>query len=250
MESCALSGFYSPAQRKRFLQAVSQRVSVRTFGGPPDVARKNVLQYACGRVCLPGVRIEMGMNEPENVFRRTPFVESIMGSGFFAAIIIDEKAPNARFHAGISGEAFTLEAVSLGLGTCWLYNFKAAGVQVPLQAGEKVVALIAVGIPALEGKLRKRKKLSDICQGDPNTWPLWAYQAAECVRVAPSAMNRQPWRLLHVGQTVVLQRARLGDDLELGIALLHLSLGVGEREHVIRWGSGKEVASLVVADAT
>ena len=34
----------------------------------------------------------------------------------------------------------------------------------------------------------------------------------------------------------------------MGIAMLHMSLGVGDKPHVIRWGEGKEVASLVAED--
>ena len=79
-------------------------------------------------------------------------------------------------------------------------------------------------------------------------WPLWAYNAAECVRLAPSALNLQPWKLAFAGRTMMLQRKRFGSDLDLGIALLHMSLGVGEKDHVIRLGEGKEVASLVAED--
>ena len=45
-----------------------------------------------------------------------------------------------------------------------------------------------------------------------------------------------------------LSTARAGADLDMGIALLHMSLGVGEKEHIIRWGEGKEIASLIAED--
>ena len=50
------------------------------------------------------------------------------------------------------------------------------------------------------------------------------------------------------GRTLVLSRTALGGGLDLGIALLHLSLGVGEKEHVIRWGEGREIAALIAED--
>ena len=105
MESCPLNGFYSPAQRARFLAAVSVRASVRQFAGEPDVAQRSALNYAAARVCLPGVRIEMGENAPEKVFRRWPFVGGIAGTRRYAAIIADETLPRAQLLAGISGEA-------------------------------------------------------------------------------------------------------------------------------------------------
>ena len=248
MESCPLNGFYSPAQRARFLAAVSVRASVRQFAGEPDVAQRSALNYAAARVCLPGVRIEMGENAPEKVFRRWPFVGGIAGTRRYAAIIADEALPRAQLLAGISGEAFMLEAVSLGLGTCWVGSFKRSGVDVALGEHERVLAVTPLGVPAQETAAHKRKKLTRICRGDPTAWPLWAYNAAECVRFAPSAFNLQPWRMQFAGRTLVLSRTALGGGLDLGSALLHLSLGVGEKEHVIRWGEGREIAALIAED--
>lgn len=248
MEPCALNGFYSPAQRARFLAAVSRRASVRKYSGPPDIAQKSALQYATGRICLPGVRLELCEGEPERIFRRLPVVGGVTGTGCCAALIVDQSVPRAYLHAGVSGEALALEAVSLGLGCCWLAAFKPAGLPLALGEDERTAAILALGVPAEEPEGHKRKKLTEICQGDPAAWPLWAYRAAECVRFAPSAMNLQPWRLSFAGRTLALSRARFGGDLDMGVALLHMSLGVGEKEHVIRWGEGKEIATLVAED--
>ena len=85
MEPCALNGFYSPAQRARFLAAVSRRASVRKYSGSPDIAQKSALQYATGRICLPGVRLELCEGEPERIFRRLPVVGGVTGTGCCAA---------------------------------------------------------------------------------------------------------------------------------------------------------------------
>ena len=248
MDACALNGFFAPAQRARFLAAVSVRRSVRRYSGPPDVAQISALNYAAARVCLPGVRIEIGEAEPETIFRRLPLVECVSGTSRYAAIIVREDEPRAYLHAGISGEAFILEAVSLGLGTCWLAAFKRGGITIPLKSGERVAAITPLGIAHEEAAARKRKKLTEICSGDPTAWPLWAYNAAECVRQAPSAMNRQPWHLSYAGRTLVLSRPNFSGPLDPGIALMHMSLGVGEKEHVIRWGEGREIACLIAED--
>ncbi|MBE5787957.1 MAG: hypothetical protein E7324_10575 [Clostridiales bacterium] len=245
---CALNGFFAPAQRERFLAAVSRRSSVRAFSGPPDVAQKSALSYAAARVCLPGVRIELAECQPEGLFRKLPMVEGITGTNRYAALIADDRDDLYHLYGGISGEAFVLEAVSLGLGTCWLGSFKRSGVDIPLEPYEKVIAVIAVGAPAQEPAGNKRKKLTEICFGDPTSWPLWAYNAAECVRQAPSALNLQPWQMAFAGRTLVLYRKRLGSMLDMGIALLHMHLGVGSKEHVIRLGEGREIASLIAED--
>ena len=248
MEACALNDFYTPAQRARFLSAVSSRRSVRVYRGNPDVEQLSALNYAAARLCLPGVRIAIGEGESESLFRKLPGIERISGASRYAAVIVKEEVPHAAVHAGISGEAFVLEAVSLGLGTCWVASFKRSGINVGMEYGEKVLAVTPLGVPGGEGAGRKRKKLSEICAGDPTVWPLWAYNAAECVRQAPSALNLQPWRLSFAGRTLVLTRAAMGGSLDMGIAMLHMSLGVGEKPHLMRWGEGKEIASLIAED--
>ncbi len=248
METCALNDFFAPAQRARFLEAIPKRRSLRCFSEGPDIAQKSALSYAAARVCLPGVRIELIESAPEKIFRKLPIVGGITGTDRAAVLIVDETAPNSLLHAGISGEAFVLEAVSLGLGTCWIGSYKHGGIDVELNPNERIAAVIAIGVPNEEPGGSKRKKLTEICKGDPSSWPLWAYHAAECVRFAPSAMNLQPWRLSYAGRTLVLSRTAFGGDLDLGIALLHMSLGVGEKEHIIRLGEGKEIASLIAED--
>lgn len=248
MEPCALNSFYSPAQRARFLQAVGSRFSVRTFIGEADTARKSALYYAAERVALPGVRLSIGQAEEHKLYRRLPGVTGITGTGHYAAVIIDPAIPHAAYHAGISGEAFVLEAFSLGLGTCWIGAFKKSGLTVPLKEEEQVLAVIPFGIYDAERTPRNRKKLTAICDGDPTNWPLWAYNAAECVRNAPSAVNLQPWRMRYAGRTLLLRKAGPGTRLDMGIALLHMSLGVGEKPHIIRWEENKYVASLLAED--
>ncbi|MDO5325409.1 MAG: nitroreductase family protein [Clostridia bacterium] len=249
MEPCILNGFFAPAQRERYLAAIPRRRSVRLYQGDPDVGQISALNYAAARVSLPGVRIAIGEVSASELYRKLPFVETIRGTSRYAALIADESIPHAAVHAGISGEAFVLEAVSMGLGTCWVAAFKRGGVNVPLEEGEKVKAVIALGIPGDESGPRKRKKLTEICASDPAQWPLWAYNAAECVRIAPSAVNLQPWRLSFAGRTLLLSGTRSGASLDMGIAMLHMSLGVGDKPHMIRWGeSGREIASLNAED--
>lgn len=248
-EACALNGFFSPAQRQRLLQAVAARRSVRAYRGAPDVAQLSALHYAAARCCLPGVRIEIGDTDPKLLFRRLPVVGGISGTGKFAAIIADTSVPRAVLHAGVSGEAFILEATALHVGTCWVMSYRKKEFFLPLREHEQALAVTPLGIINEVNAGRKRRKLTDLCVGDPAAWPLWAYRAAECVRQAPSAVNRQPWRMSYAGRTLMLSRAAVGGtELDMGIALLHMSLGAEDHPHVIQWGEGREVASLVLEE--
>lgn len=251
MDSSALEGFYTQSQRSRFYAAVSQRRSVRAFMAPPDVAQLSALAFSAQRLALPGVRMELGECEDKKLYRSMPFVDTIVGSGRYVALIVDRQAPDAALYAGVSGEALVLEAVSLGLGTCWVGGtYRKSAVQTPLKDGEYLAAIIALGVPARERHVKRapRKKLTDICLSDPTGWPMWAFNAAECLRMAPSALNRQPWRLSFSGRTIQLEKTAFAGTLDMGIALLHLSLGVGDREHLIRLCGGHPVATLYSED--
>ncbi len=47
------------------------------------------------------------------------------------------------------------------------------------------------------GYHHRRKELADLCpDGMEETWPAWVKTGLEAARLAPSAVNRQPWRFL------------------------------------------------------
>ena len=157
---------------------------------------------------------------------------------------------------GHLGEAFILEATTLGLGTCWIagtFDKTRAGDLVELRAGERVMALTPVGTPverrgAGERLLRRVLKVphrlpletiapgiggptggkTAAATGGDAQWPAWARTAVEAARLAPSGVNRQPWRFRLDGPGLVLTRAEKlywTAPFDLGIAQLHVELG-------------------------
>jgi hypothetical protein len=142
------------------------------------------------------------------------------------------------------GEAAVLEATALGLDTCWVGGFfdpKRVGLMVETASSERVLAVSPVGFArdALSGTERamrgmsrahRRKALEVIAAGSAD-WPAWARSAAECVRIAPSAVNRQPWRLRLDGDSLVIARdsgvetPKVTKALDCGIAMLHAEIG-------------------------
>lgn len=68
------------------------------------------------------------------------------------------------FDAGISAQSFCLAAHELGVGTCILGIFDEALVapQIGLPAGERVTALIAMGRPAEEPPMPRRKPVDEL----------------------------------------------------------------------------------------
>lgn len=186
--------------------------------------------------------------------------------GLFSSVIAGEtlyiagKAPEGTHSEeafGYSFEKMVLCAQSLGLGTTWiagtldrdLFN-KAAGTK----PGEIMYCVSPLGYPAkemsaMETKFRKvlhadtRKPESELFfEGDFST-PLGEIkgelgEALEAVRLAPSATNTQPWRVVKTGDAFhfyeMHAKALAGhaawdvQKIDMGIALCHfMSLAGG-----------------------
>lgn len=109
--------------------------------------------------------------------------------------------------AGVEGERLVLQLTAMGYATCWLgatFDRKLAEAALPrdLADDESIIAVIAIGKPAAKKGIiskvmrfaassDKRKPLTDIVIGGiPET----LLPAMEAARLAPSAMNSQPWR--------------------------------------------------------
>lgn len=250
MPTCPLNSFFSASQCARYLGAVAHRRSCRSFGAPLDLSLVSALSYAAQRVCLPGVRIVIA-DCGDDLFFCLPVVGRIKGMTRCAYIIADTQNPRAALHAGISGEAFILEATALGVGTCWVSgSYRRSKADTALEPHEKIFAVTPLGMPAdgEEQPRRSRKKLSQICLGDPTIWPLWAYHAAEAVRAAPSAVNLQPWKLHYAGHVLRLFTNGKANSLDLGIAMLHMEAAMDGRKHHWEWGEDKAAAQLIVEE--
>lgn len=138
----------------------------------------------------------------------------VKGAPAYAALVGRTDSPYVHERLGYTGEAVVLEATSLGLGTCWVGGFfrpEVAARLLGVAAGERVMAVIPLGYPGprsreesiMSGFVRshRRKPLAELTArgapgavGDPARWPAWVRAALEAARLAPSAMNRQPWR--------------------------------------------------------
>lgn len=158
---------------------------------------------------------------------------------------------------GYSFEKVVLFAQSLGVGTVWIGGTMDRGAfekAMGLEADEVMPCVSPLGYPAKkmslrEGMMRKgikadeRMDFEDLFFYDNFEQPLTKEKAGdlvvplEMVRLAPSAVNKQPWRLLirEDGVHFFLQRSKgfSGGDIEmqkidLGIALCHFELAAKE----------------------
>jgi hypothetical protein len=155
--------------------------------------------------------------------------------------------------AGYLGEALILEAVRLGLGTCWIagmFDKAGAATLARLHAGERVVAVTPLGYPTSrqpgdERFMRRMTKASarlsveKIAPGVlDGGWPAWAVTAVQAARLAPSGANRQPWRFRMDAGSLVLSRTEKlywTWPVDIGIVRLHVELGAAHEGVVGAW---------------
>jgi hypothetical protein len=192
-------------------KVIETRRSRRRFDQKP-IEPKTLSQMAAA--CeqfqpFPNARSVLITESPELVFRGAigPYGK-IKGAPAFIAFIGNMDNPNVYEQVGYTGEGIILEAETLNLATCWVGFFKRKVVTslTNISRNDRILAVTPIGHaserPSLEEKLmtgfgltHKRRALSDLVTGlDQSEWPQWIKVALEAARIAPSAVNRQPWR--------------------------------------------------------
>jgi hypothetical protein len=138
-----------------------------------------------------------------------------------------------------------LDATPLGLNTCWvggLFRPQSVASQVKISKNERVLAVTpagcALGNESTEGKImtgigrtHKRLPITRLVSGsDLGNLPKWMRASVEAARLAPSAVNRQPWsfNLENDGITVSVRTGgtdfNISKRLDYGIAMLPIEV--------------------------
>lgn len=240
MTSTSLPRF---ALEPAWYDAIAQRTSRRRFDGTPVRADAiEQISAACQLVSEPqdGVRAVLVDKAPDGVF--TGLVGNygaIVGATAFIAFV---GPADSDVEIGYVGEAAILAATAAGIETCWIagsFDRDAAGAFVELAEGEQVRAVTPLGHAPeqvrggerlLHAFVRPRRRLDlEVIAPGVRQWPQWARAAAEAVRLAPSGVNRQPWRLRMDGEALVVscvaESRYWTARMDCGIACLHAELG-------------------------
>jgi hypothetical protein len=190
-----------------------------------------------------------------------------------AAFLVGAAAPTERYleDYGYCMEELILGATDLGLGTCWLggtFTRSSFSRAVSAQKSEHLPAVVSVGMiedleKAQNGMIRRRAGGAGRLEWEQLFFdgkfgaPLSAEAAGpyaaslEMVRLAPSASNKQPWRVVREGNamhfflsrttgyrgTVVGRLLKLEDiqKVDIGIAMCHFELAARERGLTGSW---------------
>ena len=210
---------------KQWIDAVYRRSSVRRYTGAPDKAQLDCLGVLCRKLSWQGVTVRM--------FKGPGLKGQIRGTDVYAVIVAKRGTPMEV--EGFMGEALVLEATSMGLGTCWLgagFYPDVVSRNVDLKSDEAVHCVIAIGKAELPAFSPKRKPLVKVCGMDEaqlDALGSWQKEAVLAARLAPSAVNMQPWKITADKTSVSILEAitlyKKYAPLDRGICMLHAAVG-------------------------
>ena len=195
---------------------------------------------------FPHARAELVSESADKVFKGAigPYGR-IKDAQALIAFIGDMNSPNVQEETGYTGEGIILEATSLHLATCWVGGFFRPEVITSLiktSANEKIIAVTPIGYAketlTTEEKImlgfgwnKQRKPLTNMVTGlRMADWPEWMKVSLEAARLAPSAVNRQPWGFHIEPETITVLVRNTGSEfsiskrLDCGIAMLHIDV--------------------------
>ncbi len=168
----------------------------------------------------------------------------IKGANTYLVVTASE-ADNYLIDLGYQFEQVVLYATSLGLGTCWMagtFSRKHFAEAINLSDEVQMPIVSPVGVKAekksfkskyiVKSKTHVRKEFGELffkrSLDRPMVFePTLEYmQALEMLRLAPSAINKQPWRVIKVEDDFYFYNAdnKGKSDIDLGIALAHFDL--------------------------
>lgn len=201
-------------------EMIYHRKSCRSFTGKPVDAEmiEKILSFE-PKALYPEIKVRMDIVSRDKVKCICPWTTPQL------ITIYSEEAPGYLENIGFLFQQMDLYLQTLGLGVCWLGMGKMNPKTTDDVEGMKFVIMLAFGNPKgdpLRHDLKsfRRKSIEQITDK--------ADLRLESARLAPSAVNSQPWYFTHEGDTIHVHCSKKGTRLDAGIALAHLFVANGE----------------------
>ena len=230
--------------------ALLKRRSIRQYAPKPvEAASLEAMRRVCAEFRpFQSARAVLVADPSDDIFRGIPGgYGKVSGAPALVAFVGNMQSPDVQEALGYTGEGVILEATALGLVTCWVGGFfspKRAAAIANVVPNERVLAVTPIGYSREGSSLQERamsrfgrnwqrRPLSDLVTGlAESERPAWMKAALEAARLAPSAMNRQPWRfkvdkegIIVSADSVVNPTMVVSKRLDCGIAMLHIEIG-------------------------
>jgi len=259
--------------QKPYIQLIKERISCRSFDKrkTDDAAMKKLGDYIEAVNAQAKSQLRFLLTKKQNENGDSPEKLGTYGviSGAVHYIIgVTDKTEKDEAEFGYLFEKIVLFATALGLGTCWLGGtFKRSDFAqaAQLQENEYIPIVSPVGIKKEKMRLldmamragagsNKRKPWNELFFENGTQTPLTEMLAGdyaavlEMVRLAPSASNKQPWRIIRYENEYRFYICRTEGygmasyDLQkndVGIAMCHFELSAKELGLQGAWGQAK-----------
>ena len=195
-------------------EMIYHRKSCRSFiGKPVEPKMIDQILFFESKPLYPEIKVRMDIVSRDKVKCICPWTTPQV------ITIYSEEAEGYLENIGFLFQQMDLYLQTLGLGVCWLGLGKMNPKTADNVDGMKFVIMLAFGYPKgdqlrhdLKGFIRKpMEKITD--KPDPRL---------EVARLAPSAVNSQPWYFTHEDDTIHVYCSKKGSRLDAGIALAHL----------------------------
>ena len=201
-------------------EMIFKRKSCRSFTGKPvDGEMIEKIMSIELRPLYPEIKVRMDIVSRDKVKCICPWSTPQL------IAIYSEEADGYLENIGFLFQQMDLYLQTLGLGVCWLGMGRMNPKTTSQVEGMKFVIMLAFGHPKgdqlrHDPKEFKRKPMAQITdKADPRL---------EVARLAPSAVNSQPWFFAHEDDILHVYCSRKGSRLDAGIALAHLYVANGE----------------------
>lgn len=195
-------------------EMIFKRKSCRSFTNVPVDAEmmEQILSFE-PKPLYPQIRVRMDIVGRDKVKCICPWTTPQL------ITIYSEETEGYLENIGFLFQQMDLYLQTLGLGVCWLGMGRMNPRTTTQVEGMKFVIMLAFGYPRgdqLRHDLKsfKRKSMEQITDKSDSR--------LEPARLAPSAVNSQPWFFIHEGETIHVYCAKKGSRLDAGIALAHL----------------------------
>ena len=201
-------------------EMIYHRKSCRSFTGQPvDAATIETIKAFSMKPLYPDIKVHWDIVPRNQVKCICPWTTPQL------ITIYSEEAEGYPENIGFLFQQMDLYLQTLGLGVCWLGMGRMNHKTSTNAEGMKFVIMLAFGYPKgdqLRHDLKgfKRKPMEQITDR-PDA-------KLEPARLAPSAVNSQPWYFTHEGDTIHVYCNQRGSHLDIGIALAHLYVSNGD----------------------
>lgn len=256
-----MTGTINPASIASVQEAICARRSVRCYTGQPlSAAHRAALEEklrevnGSARLQNAGVRLQLIAAGTSGAGKLGTYGVIRGASQYLCAVAA--AGEEAAVAVGFGLEQVILHATRLGLGTCWLggtFRKSQFSNALAVGQGQEILAVSPVGYPSERQSLMARMVSSMAKSSQRKAWdelffrgdfhtPLTRVEAGrfamalEMVRLAPSAANLQPWRILKNGGGYHFYRIKPINSManvrlqtmDLGIAMCHFALTAEE----------------------